>query len=140
MVMTSLAASMAVNTLVTGLMVFKILRVFLDLKANSDERTFGSLSSNSGGRLRRVIFVIIESGMALFVVQFIRIVLDNVGDAEQRQRSVNFMSPINQMFNVSIRSVHLLLLFLLITFFLTTRLGHHTDNNFVACLNEIVLR
>ena len=102
---------MAVNTLVTGLMVFKILRVFLDLKANSDERTFGSLSSNSGGRLRRVIFVIIESGMALFVVQFIRIVLDNVGDAEQRQRSVNFMSPINQMFNVSIRSVHLLLLF-----------------------------
>ena len=101
-VMTSLAASMAVNTLVTGLIVFKILKVFLDLKANSDERTFGSMSSNSGGRLRRIIFVIIESGMALFVVQFIRIMLYNLGDAEQKQKAVNFITPINQMFNVSI--------------------------------------
>ena len=110
-VLTSLAASMAVNTLVTGLIVLKILKVFSDLKAKSDERPFDSLSSTAGSRLRRIIFVIIESGMALFVVQLIRIVLVNVGDSKQIQLAVNFITPINQMFNVSTtRSVYYLLL------------------------------
>ena len=50
----SLAASMAVNALVTGLIVFKILNVFLESKANvpSVERTLGS---TGGTTLRHVI-------------------------------------------------------------------------------------
>ena len=41
---TGLAASMAVNTLVTGLIVIKILKVFLEVKGamTSVERTLGS--------------------------------------------------------------------------------------------------
>jgi len=78
MTLTALAASMAVNTLVTGLIVFKILMVFLEVKATSVERTLGSLalSLNAGGpKLRHIIFIIIESGMALFAIQLIRVVL-----------------------------------------------------------------
>jgi hypothetical protein len=42
--LTGLAASMVVNALVTGLIVFKVLRVFLEVKATSVEQTLGSLS------------------------------------------------------------------------------------------------
>jgi hypothetical protein len=107
--LTSFAASMAVNTLVTGLIVYKILRVFLEVKATvtSVERTLGSFSSNSGGsRLRHILFVIIESGMALFVVQLIRIVFLTL-PVESAPSSYNIVTAINQMLNVSIESVHL---------------------------------
>jgi hypothetical protein len=59
---------MVVNTLVTGLIVFKILKVSLEVKAvtTSVER---SLDTTGGTKLRHVIFIIIESGMALFAVQ-----------------------------------------------------------------------
>ena len=78
--LTALAASMAVNTLVTGLIVFKILKVFLEVErvkreATSVERTLGSLSSSGGTKLRHVLFVIIESGMALFAIQLVRVML-----------------------------------------------------------------
>jgi hypothetical protein len=62
---------MAVNTLVTGLIVFKILKVFLNLKTTSVERILGS---SGGTKLRHIIFVIIESGMMLFAIQLIRLV------------------------------------------------------------------
>ena len=63
MTLTALAASMAVNTMETGLIVFKILKVFLEVKATSVERTLGSLSSNAGGTQLR--HIIIESGMVV---------------------------------------------------------------------------
>ena len=98
---------MAVNTLVTGMIVFKILKVLLEVKAatNLDQGTWGSLKSTGGGstRLRYIIFVIIESGMALFVIQLVRIVVVNIEQLsnEQQQMAANFISPINSMFNVS---------------------------------------
>jgi hypothetical protein len=115
---------MAVNTLVTGLIVFKILKVFLEVRAISGEMTLGSLASTGGSssKLRHVLFVIIESGMALFVIQLIRIVIISF-TFDTDQQAVNFVAPINQMLNVSIRSVHFHPLFffsfvLLMTFYL----------------------
>ena len=139
--LTSFALSMAVNTLVTGLIVFKILKVFLEVKATmtSVERTLGS---TGGTKLRHVIFIIIESAMALFAIQLVRVVLSILIDqgvlSHNSQNSLYLIVSIHQMFNVIIRSVHFCFFFvLLITF---TCLGNCTNNNFGASLNEIVLR
>ena len=100
---TSFALSIAVNTLVTGLIVFKILKVFLEVRAASTsvER---SLSSPGGTKIQHTIFVIIESGMMLFAIQLIRLVLYVVTSVEQKY--LNIVTAVNQMFNVIIRSVH----------------------------------
>jgi hypothetical protein len=94
---TAFVMSMAVNTLVTGLIVFKILKVFLEVKATSVERTLGT---TGGTKLRHIIFVIIESGMALLAIQVLRVVIDflptsipNIDD---------FLVATNQMLNVII--------------------------------------
>ena len=96
---------MAVNALVTGLIVFKILKVFLEVKTSTSvERTLGS---TGGTKLRHIMFVIIESGMALFVIQLIRVVFFNLpGDSETLNDVYNFVICIHQMLNVIIRSVH----------------------------------
>ena len=127
LVLTGLAASMTVNTLVTGLIVFKILKVFLQVEqlkpeATSVERTLSSLSSSASGgtKLRHVLFVIIESGMALFAIQLVRFVLSSLPEAVLVQMGTtrysiayNLVVGFHVMFNVIIRSIHhfLLLLF-----------------------------
>jgi hypothetical protein len=58
---------MAVNTLVTGMIVFRILKVRAGV-----ERTLGSTGDT---KFRHIMFVIIESGMALFAIQLVRVVL-----------------------------------------------------------------
>ena len=70
-----LATSMVVNALTTGLIVLKILKVFLEFNPTSVERALGSLGSTEGSKLRNVVFIIIESGMALFAIQLVRVVL-----------------------------------------------------------------
>ena len=72
MIITGLATSMAVNALVTGLIVFKILKVFLEVNPILVELT---LDSPGGTKLRHVVFVIIESGMTLLAIQLIRLVI-----------------------------------------------------------------
>ena len=110
---------MAVNTLMTGLIVFKILKVFLEVNAavTSVERTLGS---TGGTKLRQIIFIIIESGMALFAIQLVRIVLYILsipGVSNNFQISSYLVMGIHQMFNVIIKSVHFYFFFvLLITF------------------------
>ena len=115
--LTGLAASMVVNALVTGLMVFKILKVFLEVKqlkseATSVERTLGSLSSTSGGpKLRHIIFIIIESGMALFAIQLVRVVITSLNELQggpgPSPSSLlivsEFVIPIHQALNVIIK-------------------------------------
>ena len=62
-----LALSMTVNALVTGLIVFRIFKVFQEVKtATADDHIFGV---TGGSTLRRVIFIITESGLALFSIQ-----------------------------------------------------------------------
>src|SRR5882757_2535746 len=72
--LTSLTASMTVNALVTGLIVFRIFKVFREVRSvtTSDET---SLGVTGGRKLRSVIFIIIESGMALFAIQLARLVI-----------------------------------------------------------------
>ena len=73
--LTGFIVSMVVNALVTGLIVFKILKVFLEVKATLVERILGSLSSTGDPKLRHIIFIIIKSGMALFAIQLARVVI-----------------------------------------------------------------
>ena len=97
---------MAVNALVTGLIVVKILKVFLEVKATvtSVERTLGS---TGGTKLRHIIFIIIESGMALFAIQLVRIVLLAVPSSSDTLDYLYLqVISIHQMFNVIIRSIY----------------------------------
>ena len=99
---TGLAVSMAVNALVTGLIVFKILKVFLEVNPILVELT---LDSTGGSKLRHVIFVIIESGMALFAIQLIRLVF-SILPMEWTVHVLEYVIVMHQMFNVIIRFVH----------------------------------
>ena len=139
--LTALAATMAVNTLMTGLIVFKILKAFLEVK-----RTLGSFSSAAGRpNYQHIAFIIIESGMALFAAHLARIVITML----EMQSFINFTAVIgldfaftlivsfHQMLNVIINSVRIYSFVLLIT---VTWLGHRTNNNIGASLNGIVLR
>ena len=99
MTLLSFSLSMAVNALVTSLIVFKILKVFLEVKGavTSVDRTLGS---SGGSKLRHVVFIIIESGMALFAVQLVRLVLYILPTSQ----TVYFLLVgVNQMFNVIIK-------------------------------------
>ena len=116
---TGLAASMAVNALVTGLIVIKILKVFLEVNPILVELTWNSTGST---KLRHVLFVIIESGMALFAIQLIRLVFGILPE-EWTLVGNDFVIGIQEMLNVNIKICSFLLLFvLLITF--TTRVSH----------------
>ena len=99
--LTSFALSMAVNTLVTGLILFRILKVFLEVKAavTSVERSLGSAG---GSKLRHIIFIMIESGMAMFAIQLIRLVLYMLPTND----GYYIVLGTNEMFNVIMRSVH----------------------------------
>ena len=102
MVLTSFAASMAVNTLVTGLFVFRILQVYLEIKPTSIERTLGSTGDT---KFQHVIFIVIESGMALFTIQLVRVVLVilPIQLTEPAINGLNLVIGINTMLNVIIR-------------------------------------
>ena len=107
---------MAVNTLMTGLIVFKILKVFLEVSSLrlAPERTLSITQATRGTKLRHIIFVIIESGMALFAIQLVRVVLANLRvqsapstiDLVIAPHLLDFVIVINQMFNVIIRSIY----------------------------------
>ena len=123
MILTSFALSMAVNTLVTGLIVFKILKVFLEVKAatTSVERILGT---TGGTKLRHVIFIIIESGMALLVVKLAQFVLYNLPSELAYDAYIVFIN-INEMFNVIIRSAcFYFFCFTYNIYYLATRASH----------------
>ena len=112
MVITGLAASMAVNALMTGMIVFRILKA-TGVQPTTIERTLGS---TEGNKFRHIMFIIIESGMALFAIQLVRIVLSFIPVPVEQfpflQAAGDFVIAINQMLNVIIiRSSFLLLLF-----------------------------
>lgn len=104
--MTGLAASMIVNSLVTGLIVFRIFKVFREVRAAPDEPTSGTAG---GSGLRTVIFVLIESGMALVSIQLVRLIAtaQSVAAAELDGTAVKvvyLVVYIHEMLNVTIRS------------------------------------
>ena len=85
---------MAVNGLATGLIVFKIIKLFLEIKAATGDTT----------TYRRIIFVIIESGMTLFVIQLVRMLLFDI--LVPTSPVLNYVVVIGELFNVMIRFVH----------------------------------
>ena len=112
---TGLAMSMAVNTLVTGLIVFRILKVLgvrLTSESVDSERTSSLGPTGVSNKYRHIIFVIIESAMALFAIQLVRVVLYyipvSVVQLPFMMGAQDILIVINQMLNVIIiRSVHL---------------------------------
>ena len=138
----ALAATMAVNTLMTGLIAFKILKTFSEVKG-----TLGSFSSAAGRpNYQHIAFIIIESGMALFATHLVRIVFTLLLATEHYsildtgftyEVAFPFIVSFHQMLNVIISSVLFYSFVLLMTF---TWLGHRTNNNSGAGLNGIVLR
>ena len=88
--------------------------VFLEVNRSQVGRPLveRTLSSTGDTALRHVIFVIIESGMALFVVQLVRTIVGNLyvtpGTTEYSNITGAFfiVSGVNEMFNVIIRSIH----------------------------------
>ena len=105
---TGLTASMTVNALVTGMIVFRILKVTEAMPSTSVERT---LNSTGGNKFRHIMFIVIESGMALFAIQLVRVVLlfismqVELGPFYKAANDIVF--AINEMLNVIIiRSIY----------------------------------
>jgi hypothetical protein len=91
LVLTSLTVSLTVNALVTGLIVFRIFKVFLEVR-----------DVTGGRKLRSIIFIIIESAMTLFAIQLARIVITIIGAEEN---ALALVAGIHEMLNVIISSV-----------------------------------
>jgi len=92
LIITGLVISMTVNALVTGLIVFRIFKVFQEVKAASDKVL---LSVTGGSKLRSIIFIIIESGMALLSIQLTGLVITIFISVD----SFQVIGVIHQMFN-----------------------------------------
>jgi hypothetical protein len=99
--MTGLAASMTVNAVVTGLIVFRIFKVFREVK-----------DVTGGRKLRSIIFIIIESGMALFAIQLARLVVAATGQRTNTEEDIyQLIGSVHEMLNVVISSVIITLYF-----------------------------
>ena len=102
--MTAIALSMTVNALVMELIVFRIIKVFREINPTSDERRLGA---TGGSTLRSTIFVLVESGMILFSIQLVRLVLASLESWTSNLAVVKaypFIGAIHENFTVTIRS------------------------------------
>ena len=102
--MASLAASMTVNALVTGLIVFRIFKVFREVKnvTASNEQSLGITGEE---KLRSIIFIIIESGVALFAVQLVQLAIRATWEKTHAENDAySLITSIYEMLNVVISS------------------------------------
>ena len=106
-----IALSMTVNALVTGLIVFRIFKVFQEVKTSIADKQILKVTGRS--TLRRVIFIIIESGMALFSIQLTRLVAVIV-TTDAAYNAYYFIVGIHEIFNV-IMTINYCYVILLIT-------------------------
>jgi hypothetical protein len=107
----SFTASMTVNALMTGLIVFKIFKVFREVRdvTTSNEK---SLGITGGRKLHSIIFIIIESGMALFAIQLARLVFAATRLGTDAENDIyKLVTSIHEMLNVVISSVIVTLYF-----------------------------
>ena len=108
--LTSFVASMVLNALVTGLIAFRIHKVFsAQVKPASVEQNLGSLNSTGGPKLRHIVFIIIQSGMALFAIQLAHVVITilNQGPTPLSLHiAFDLVIPTHQILNVIIISGH----------------------------------
>jgi hypothetical protein len=115
LVISSLAMSMIVNALVMCLIVFRIFKVFREVKVTTtlDEKTLGI---TGGRKLWSVMFVIIESGMVLFSIQLARIVVSTSLGTTADFNVFGLIVGIHEMLNVIITSV-------IVTLYFTHKVG-----------------
>jgi len=99
LILTALTASVAVNALVTGLIVFRIFKVFRAVRSVTTSEDI-SLGITHGNKLRSVLFVIIESGMTLFAIQLVRLALYGTGLFTNGEvDAYQLVNTINNVFN-----------------------------------------
>ena len=97
--LSGITLSLTVNALVTGLIVFRIFKVFREIKATSDDQVLGAAGGN---KLRRIIFILIESGMALFSIQLSRLVVTIPVGTTAAYRAISVIVGVHEMLNVII--------------------------------------
>ena len=98
---TGLGISLTVNAAVTGLVVLRIFKVYKEVKPTFKRRNLGN-GGPARGKLRSIMLIIIESGMAMFTIQLIRVVLTIL------QNNAFYISVgINQTLNVIIESLEI---------------------------------
>ena len=110
---TSLALSMTLNALVTSLIAFKI---FIVVRSNTTfYETLRSLGVAGEKQLefRYIMFVIIESGMVLFSIQFIRLVSTALRTTNSTTdlNAYNIIISLHEMLNVTKTTSNSLLTF-----------------------------
>ena len=104
MLLTSLILSLVVNALATGIIVLKIFAVYQKVKPTSKEKTLGA---TGGRKLLSIMFIIIESGMALFTMQLLRLVLYLMSSQNAVMQGYAITLGIDQMVHVIITIPHL---------------------------------
>ena len=99
---TGLTMSMTVNALVTGLILFRIFKVFQEVKTRTvDDQILGV---TGGTKLRRVMFILIESGVALFSIQLARLVVTIV-TTNAAYAAYSIIVDIHEILNVTVKLV-----------------------------------
>ncbi|KAF8811378.1 hypothetical protein BYT27DRAFT_7070094, partial [Phlegmacium glaucopus] len=96
MTLAGVAVSMTVNALVTFLIVFKIFKVYHEVKSATDDKILGG---TGGSKIRTVIFIVIESGMVLFSIQLARLVATIFLTTDAGLDSFYIIISIHQMLN-----------------------------------------
>ena len=105
-----LTLSIIVNALVTGLIVFRIFKVFQEVKTATVDNHISGVTG--GSTLRRVIFIITESGMALFSIQLARLVVTIV-NTEAGYDAFYLIHGIHVMLNVIMTINHYCIILLI---------------------------
>lgn len=98
--LTSIAMSLVVNALMTGLIVFKIFKVYREVKPLYTQ----NFSTMGRSKLQPIIFAIIESGMALFAIQLAYLVVYDINTQAASDASI-ILYPIYEMLIVIISLV-----------------------------------
>ena len=111
LVIAGIALSMTVNALVTGLIVFRIFKVFQEVKSVTvDDQTLGV---TGGSKLQHVIFIMIESGMTLFAIQLARLVVTML-NTDAANDAYLLIVGIHEMLNVIMTINHCYVILLII--------------------------
>ena len=92
-----LALSITVNALVTGLIVFRVFKVFQEVKTGTVDDQISGVTG--GSTLQRVMCIIIESAMASFAIQLARLVVTIV-NTDGAYDAYVLISGIHPMLNV----------------------------------------
>ena len=139
LVLASLATTMTVNALATGLIVFRIFMTLLAFRESivtSDDQLEVFEAIRTKFRFIIIIFILIESGLFLFAIQLARLVVTVLtANSGNYIGAFDLIVYIHQQLNVIRRSV-------IPTFYFTDlnfeRLGNNTYNHPGAGLNGIL--